>query len=339
VETVEAPASADAVLMFRADRGDAGRRLDHVLGRHLADRPDASRTRIQRWIRSGEVTVDGLAVTRVAARVPADAELTVRLPRLPPKRRPEGEAIPLDILFEDDCLLAVNKPAGLIVHPSFGHATGKLMNALLWHARDWPQGRPSLANRLDKHTSGVLLVAKSPEVHAALVRASAARRLDKQYLAVVVGRVPRAGGEISLGLSRDPHDRRRVIASPHAGRPSLTRYVRLARTTGARAGLSLLRCTLVTGRTHQIRVHLAASGWPIVGDPVYGPTRTPRFEDLGLTALVRGFTRQALHAWRLAFPHPVTGVATDIVAPVPRDMAELIAAALGSVQAHRLVHP
>jgi 23S rRNA pseudouridine1911/1915/1917 synthase len=318
------------MLLFHADRGDAGRRLDHVLARHLADRPDASRTRIQQWIRAGEVTVDGRGVSRVAARVPPGAEVAVRLPPLRQKRRPEGEPIPLDILFEDGHLLAVNKPAGLVVHPSFGHASGTLMNALLWHARSWPGSRPSLVHRLDKHTSGVLLVAKSPEVHASLTRASAARGIEKHYLAVVLGRVPRARGEITLGLTRDPHDRRRVIASPHAGRPSLTRYERIARSRVQRPGLTLLRCTLLTGRMHQIRVHLAASGWPIVGDPVYGPARVPTFDNARLTALVRGFSRQALHAWRLAFVHPVTGTPVEIVAPVPADMAGLIAAGFGS---------
>jgi 23S rRNA pseudouridine1911/1915/1917 synthase len=323
------------MLTFHADRGDEGRRLDHVLARHLADRPDASRTRIQRWIRTGAVTVDGRTASRVAARVPLGAAVAVDLPLLPPKRRPEGEPIPLDILFEDDHLLAVNKPAGLIVHPSFGHASGTLMNALLWHARSWPDGRPGLVHRLDKHTSGVLLVAKSPEVHQALTRASAARRIEKHYLAVVLGRVPRGRGEIALGLSTDPHDRRRVIASPHAGRPSLTRYERIARSRAGRPGLTLLRCTLVTGRMHQIRVHLAASGWPVVGDPVYGPTRVPAFDSARLTAIVRGFPRQALHAWRLAFAHPVNGASVEIVAPVPPDMAELIAEGFGGTAIRR----
>jgi 23S rRNA pseudouridine1911/1915/1917 synthase len=312
------------MVSFRADRGDAGRRLDRVLARHLADRPDASRTRIQQWIGAGEVTVEGRTVSRVAARVPAGAEVALRLPPLPPKRRPEGEPIPLDVLFEDDHLLAVNKPPGLIVHPSFGHASGTLVNALLWHARSWPGGRPGLVHRLDKFTSGALLVAKSQAVHAALARASAARRIEKRYLAVVLGRVPRARGEIALALGRDPGDRRRVVASAHAGRPSVTRFERVARSTGSRAGLTLLRCTLLTGRMHQIRVHLAASGWPVVGDPVYGPARVPPFADARLNALVRAFPRQALHAARLIFAHPVTGVSVDISAPLPADMAGLI---------------
>jgi 23S rRNA pseudouridine1911/1915/1917 synthase len=318
------------MVSFQADRGDAGRRLDHVLARHLADRPDASRTRIQQWIRGGEVSVNGRVVARVAARVPAGAEIATRLPPPPLKRRPEGEAIPLDILFEDDHLLAVNKPPGLVVHPSFGHASGTLFNALLWHARTWPGGRPGLVHRLDRFTSGVLLVAKSPAVHAALARASASRRIEKQYLAVVVGHVPRARGEISLGLTRDPHHRRRVVASAHAGRPSLTRFERLARSTGSREGLTLLRCTLLTGRMHQIRVHLAASGWPIVGDLVYGPARVPTFQDAHLGTVVRTFGRQALHAARLAFLHPATGAATEIVAPAPADLAGLIEEGFGS---------
>ena len=191
----------------------------------------------------------------------------------------------LDVVHEDDHLLAVNKPAGVVVHPTYKHAGGTLMNALRWHARGWPAGqRPSLVGRLDKLTSGLLIVAKTPAVHAALQRELASSRSEKDYLAVVYGRVNAARGVIDLGLGVDGNDRRRMVASAGAGLPSVTTFVRVARA----GGLSLLRCRLVTGRRHQIRVHLAARGWPIVGDPVYltaAANGTPRWSRIADAAL------------------------------------------------------
>ncbi len=193
-----------------------------------------------------------------------------------------AENVALDVLYEDEHLLALDKPAGMVVHPTYKHATGTVMNALLWRARGWPAGqRPSLAGRLDKDTSGIVLVAKTAAVHAALQRTlartgrPAADRTgsEKVYLAVVHGRVNVARGTIDLRLARDRGDRRRVVASDTVGAPSLTHFERLARTDGPDPGVSVLRCRLMTGRTHQIRVHLAARGWPIVGDPVYGEPR------------------------------------------------------------------
>jgi 23S rRNA pseudouridine1911/1915/1917 synthase len=313
---------------FRADRGDAGQRIDHVLRRHLADRPDATRSRIQAWIRRGLVAVNGVRAGKVAHRIAMNDDVRVGLPVLAERRPHQPEAMPLAVLHEDDHLLVIDKPPGLVVHPSFGHASGTLMNALSWRARDWPDGRwPGIVHRLDKHTSGVLVVAKSKAAHVALARAMADRRVEKDYLAVVIGRPPRSAGEIALGLLRDPADRRRVIASAGSGRESVTRYIRLAVSRGTRAGLSLVRCRLVTGRMHQIRVHLAAVGCPIAGDPSYGPARPPRFADAGVEAAVRDLTRQALHAWRLAIDHPITGQRLEVVAPLPADIARLLLAA------------
>jgi 23S rRNA pseudouridine1911/1915/1917 synthase len=315
----------EAVRTFRPDRGDAGHRLDHVLLRQLNDRRDASRTQIQRWIRGGRVSVGGRVITRVAARVPAGAMVAVSLAPEPARPPHAGEAIPLSILYEDAHLLAVDKPSGMVAHPSFGHARGTLVNALLWLARDWPAGsRPGLVHRLDRHTSGVVLVSKTSTSHARLARALADRRVEKDYLAVVAGRVTRARGDIVLGVMRDPGDRRRMVASPVSGRPSVTRYVRIARSVGRRAGVSVLRCRLVTGRMHQIRVHLATAGWPIVGDAVYGPPSDWRIEDAAMQEAVRRFARQALHAWRVAFTHPVTGARVEIVAPLPDDIRHLL---------------
>jgi 23S rRNA pseudouridine1911/1915/1917 synthase len=199
------------------------------------------------------------------------------------------------------------------------------MNALLWHARAWPAAqRPSLVGRLDKLTSGILVVAKTAAVHAALQRTSISSKKD--YLAVVYGRVNVAGGQIDLRLGRDRGDRRRVVASATVGAPSLTRFERLARVAAPRAGLSLLRCRLATGRTHQIRVHLAARGWPLVGDPAYGEPRWSQVIDPTFAAMLQAFPRQALHAWRFAVTHPVTRDRLLLEAPVPHDLEGLLTA-------------
>jgi len=309
---------------FRADRGDAGSRLDHVLRRHLADLHGASRARLQRWIDQGRVRVNGHPASKPAARVAPGDEVAVAFPE-PPARTLRAQSIPVRVLYEDEHLLAVDKPAGLVVHPSFGHRDGTLMNALLWRAAAWGRDRrPSLVHRLDKHTSGVLLVAKSRTVHAGLVRAMAAGGAAKDYLAVVYGRVPTAHGRIALRLARDPLDRRRVIAVATGGRESLTLYERVARSRGERAGVALLRCRLMSGRLHQIRVHLAATGWPIVGDPVYGEPRWKALASADLAAAAREFPRQALHAWRLQIEHPALGRTLEIVAPLPDDMVGLL---------------
>jgi 23S rRNA pseudouridine1911/1915/1917 synthase len=178
--------------------------------------------------------------------------------------------------------------------------------------------------RLDKLTSGILVVAKTASVHAALQRASI--NSEKDYLAVVYGRVNAARGQIDLRLGRDRSDRRRVVASATAGAPSLTRFERLARVAAPRAGLSLLRCRLATGRTHQIRVHLAARGWPLVGDPAYGEPRWSQVADPALAATLLAFPRQALHAWRLAVTHPLTHDRLLLEAPVPSDFEGLLTA-------------
>ena len=312
---------------FRADRGDAGSRLDRVLRRHLADLHGTSRAELQRWVEQGRVWVNGRPASKPAARVAPGDEVAVTVPEQP-ARPLQAQSIPLRVLYEDEHLLAVDKPAGLVVHPSFGHRDGTLMNALLWRAAAWGRDRrPSLVHRLDKHTSGVLLVAKSREVHAGLARTMAAGRAAKDYLAVVYGRVPTARGRIALRLARDPLDRRRVIAVATGGRESLTLYERVARSRGEQAGLALLRCQLVSGRLHQIRVHLAATGWPIVGDPVYGEPRWRTLASAELAAAAREFPRQALHAWRLRLEHPVLGRPLELVAPLPDDIAGLLRAA------------
>ena len=309
-----------------ADRGDAGLRLDLVLRRHLTDVDAASRTRVQSWIENGRVTVNGSLVRRVSSRAAFGDRVTVMLPDSAPRRGMSAENVSLNVLYEDEHLLAIDKPAGIVVHPGYGHAGGTVMNALLWHARGW-QGieRPSIVGRLDKLTSGIIVVAKTAGLHARLQRAMASAECEKDYLAVVYGRVNRARGEIALRLTRDRDDRRKVVASATVGAPSLTKFERIARVMAPPVGLSLLRCRLVTGRTHQIRVHLAARGWPLVGDPVYGePARATSIVDAGLAAAVKAFSRQALHAWRVAFTHPMTGDRLSLEARVPSDLDGLL---------------
>jgi 23S rRNA pseudouridine1911/1915/1917 synthase len=336
--------------VLTADRGDERRRIDLVLRRHLTDLHSATRTRVQSWIEKGLVTVNGAAVRRVSTRAAFGDIIAVTLPEEAPRAAMVAEDVRLDVLYEDDQLLAIDKPAGLVVHPTYKHAAGTLMNALLWHARAWPAPqRPSLVSRLDKLTSGIVIVAKTAAVHAALQRAMATplssasakgfgERIaasakgfgepgpEKDYLAIVYGRVNVARGEIDLRLGKDRGDRRKVVASPEVGAESLTRFERLARVAAPRAGLSLLRCRLATGRTHQIRVHLAARGWPIVGDPAYGDPRWSQIVDPLLAATLRAFPRQALHAWRVAFTHPITRARLTIEAPVPVDLEALLEA-------------
>jgi 23S rRNA pseudouridine1911/1915/1917 synthase len=283
---------------------------------------------VQAWIENGHVAVNGVPVHRTAARAAVGDVVAVTLPPTTPRPAMAAEDVPLRILYEDDHLLALDKPAGVVVHPSYKNAAGTVLNALLWHARGWPPGqRPSLVGRLDKGTSGILVVAKTAAIHAALQRTMASSDSEKDYLVVVYGRVKTIRGEIRLGLAHDPMDRRKMIASSTAGAPSVTRFERLASVAAPRAGLSLLRCRLVTGRTHQIRVHLTARNWPPVGDTVYGDPRWTTVADPVLAAALRAFPRQALHAWRLAFAHPVTHRRVLLEAPLPRDFEELLAAA------------
>jgi len=308
-----------------ADRGDDGLRLDLVLRRHLTDLRGATRTRVQAWIEDGLVAVNGAPVRRVSTRTAFGDIVSIVLPDEKPRAAMAAEDVRLEVLYEDEHLIAIDKPAGMVVHPTYKHAANTLMNALLWRARAWPSPqRPSLVSRLDKLTSGVVVVAKDAAAHAALQRAMAMNDGDKDYLAIVYGRVNVPRGEIDLRLEKDRSDRRKVAASATVGAESLTRFERLGRVAAPRAGLSLLRCRLATGRTHQIRVHLAARGWPLVGDPMYGEPRWSQIDDPLLAATVRAFARQALHAWRVAFTHPMTRARLTIEAPVPRDLADLL---------------
>jgi 23S rRNA pseudouridine1911/1915/1917 synthase len=290
-------------IQFIADRGDARLRLDQVLVRRVTDVTRMSRSRAQGWIESGAVLVDGSIAPRPSIRVREGAVVEVALPDSSELRtRPQPESGPLELLHEDDHVLALNKPAGVVVHPSYKNVSGTLLNAVLWHLRDRPDARPGIVTRLDKDTSGVLLVSLTPGVHAALQRTS----IRKEYLAVVAAVPSPQRGTIDLPLGRDPEDRRRVIPTDE-GLPSITHYEVMSSTKG----VSVVRCELGTGRTHQIRVHLAARGWPILGDATYGVT------DARLA-------RQALHSWRATFVHPVSGEELQVTAPLPLDLQAIV---------------
>jgi 23S rRNA pseudouridine1911/1915/1917 synthase len=289
------------------DRGDVGVRVDRVLYRHLRHLPGISRNKVQRLIACGAVLVNDKPAPRVAWRVAAGDRLFVELPEMPSRLRPRAEALPLDIVFEDGDLLVVNKPAGQVAHPAFKNVSGTLLNALLAYAGD--RWAPALVNRLDKDTTGLVLVAKRTAVQRRLQRAMEANEIGKEYLAVVVGKPTPRKGVIDLALGRDPFDRRRVMVRSRGGCRSLTRYERIA--SSADGSLSIVWCRLLTGRTHQIRAHLAARKWPIVGDKVYG-VRDARI------------ARQALHAWRLTLNHPTRGGPVVVTASIPGDLQVLI---------------
>jgi 23S rRNA pseudouridine1911/1915/1917 synthase len=313
---------------FRTERDEAAQRLDRLVTQRLADIPGLSRVRIQEWIGAGRVRVDGVAVTRSSMRLSLGAEVEVLFPNARPHPAPLAQEIPLSILFEDDWLLALDKPPGMVAHPTKGHADGTLVNALLWHLEK--DGGVCLVSRLDKQTSGVMLVAKTPEVHGLLARVLGTRQAEKEYLAVVHGPVAFAKGRIDRRILRDPQEPRRRITSRTEGREATTLWERLAESADGgdgKGGIALLSCRLLTGRTHQIRVHLQSEGMPIVGDPLYGEPRWKGLHDPDLAAACRNFPRQALHARRLCFPHPVTGATVEVVAPVPEDLAGLLRAA------------
>jgi len=310
---------------FRAERDDVRERLDRALLKRLSHIPTVSRTRVQAWIEEGRVRVNGAAVRRPGGRLGLGDEVELTLPEAAPLAAPTPTEMALEVLYEDDWLLALNKPPGLLVHPTPRERQGTLWNGLLFRARDWGEGRlPGLAHRLDRDTSGVLLVAKTRPVVAALMRALRSKEAGKEYLALVYGRVEGSKGRIDLGILRDPEDRRRWVASKTEGQPSSTLWERLGESE--RAPLTLLACRLLTGRTHQIRVHLAAKGWPIVGDPLYGEPRHLGIADAEIAERCREFPRQALHARRLVFVHPVTRERMEIEAPVPGDLAGLLVA-------------
>jgi len=291
----------------------AGLRLDQALQQLL---PDYSRSRLQTWIKEKRVTLDGQCVAPKQA-VWGGGKVRVE-PELHPSETPyAAEEIALDIVYEDDALLVVNKPAGLVVHPGSGNWQGTMLNALLHHA---PQlaciPRAGIVHRLDKDTSGLLVVAKTLTAQTDLVRQLQARSVKRDYLAVVQGLVAH-DGKVDAPLGRHPSQRVKM-AIVHNGKPAVTHYTVLEQFDRH----TLIRCSLETGRTHQIRVHMQSIGHPLAGDPVYGG-KALNLPPL-LSDAVKALGRQALHAERLGLIHPVSGEAMEWRADLPEDMAALL---------------
>lgn len=303
----------DRIVELRVEEG--GERVD----RYVAERvPELSRAQVQRLLEEGTVTVEGV-VPKASYRVrPGD----VILVRVPPPAPTDliPEPMPLEVLYEDDDLVAINKPAGLAVHPSPGHPSGTLVNALLAHCADLSgiggALRPGIVHRLDKDTSGLILVAKHDAAHRHLQSQFKGRSVSKIYLALVEGQLTPARGRIEAPLGRDPRQRKRmrVISVSEGGREAMTEY----RVLEVLKGTTLVEVHPITGRTHQIRVHLSAVGHPVVGDRLYGFRRG-----------WPGLERQFLHAWKLTFRLPSTGKPITLVAPLPADLRQVLQA-LGS---------
>lgn len=297
----------------------AGERLDRALAAAL---PELSRERLKALIAEGQVALDGAPAGRASLRVAAGQAYAVTLP---PVRTLDTapEAIALDIAYEDAHLIVIDKPAGMVVHPAAGHAGGTLVNALLHHCAGQLSGiggtaRPGIVHRIDKDTSGLLVVAKSDAAHEGLAAQFAAHSIERRYVAIVQGQPTPPAGTITGAIGRSSHDRKKMaIVAGHRGKPATTHYA-VTETLGTLA--ARVECRLETGRTHQIRVHMASIGHSLLGDPLYGRMRG------GVNKILKelDFNRQALHAERLGFVHPVTGKKLLFESPISTDMMELM---------------
>ncbi|HEX4823275.1 MAG TPA: RluA family pseudouridine synthase [Candidatus Polarisedimenticolaceae bacterium] len=300
----------------------AGMRLDTLLAAEL---PELTRSAWKRLIEERRVTIDGRAIGKAGLPVKEGMALAVELPERETSGL-TGEAIPLEVLYEDGAIAVVVKPAGLVVHPGHGARRGTLVHALLGRGMTLaPAGgadRPGIVHRLDKGTSGVLVVAKTDAAHRALAAAFARREVNKTYRALVWGRPQPPAGRIEDAIGRSRSDRTKMTVSAKQGRPATTVY----RTVGSWPGFALLDVDLVTGRTHQIRVHFAARRHPVIGDTRYGGTPWKTMRDPVRRAAIAAFPRLALHALRIAFVHPVTGAAVAFEAPVPPEIDALVGA-------------
>jgi 23S rRNA pseudouridine1911/1915/1917 synthase len=305
----------------------AGDRLDKVLAKVF---PEFSRSRLQSWIEAQRVRVDGQPA-KIRQPVPLGATIELVPDLLPEQLAFTPEPVPLDIVYEDETLVVINKPAGLVVHPAAGNWSGTVLNGLLHRYGDAAAGLPraGIVHRLDKETSGLMVVARTLEAQTDLVRQLQARTVKRRYLALVWGNMPEEG-TIDAPIGRDPRERTRMaVVTGAAGKPARTHFRRIDSTLWERQPVSAIHCDLETGRTHQIRVHCAHVGHPLLGDPVYGRARGKR----SVTPLPGGFARQALHAWRLALVHPRTGRTMQWRADVPDDIAAL-SEALGLGREH-----
>lgn len=297
----------------------AGLRLDRALAEAL---PDLSRERLKTLIKGGRVTDNGGATLwDPAAKTAAPATLSLRLPTPAPAHN-VAQDMDLVIAYEDEHLIVVDKPAGMVVHPAAGNLDGTLVNALLHHCAGQLSGiggvaRPGIVHRIDKDTSGLIVVAKHDKAHEGLAKQFAAHSIDRRYIAIAAGRPMPANGRIEASLGRSSTNRKKMaVVAAGRGKQAITHY----RTIEPLKGATLVECRLETGRTHQVRVHMAHIGHPLVGDPVYGRAKKP----LSDTLKARNFARQALHAAHLGFIHPVTGNRIALDSELPADMRELI---------------
>jgi 23S rRNA pseudouridine1911/1915/1917 synthase len=299
----------------------AEERLDRALAGSL---PEHSRSMLARLIEQGAVRVNGDLVVRPSAKVRSGAAVEIELPEPAPSGA-EPQEIPLELLYQDEAIAVIDKPPGLIVHPAAGHRDETLVNALLFHVSDLSgiggELRPGIVHRLDRETSGVMVIAKNDAAHRRLAEAWGTPAVRKEYLALVYGTPKQTAGTIDKPIGRHPVDRKRM-AIVAGGRRAVT----LWEVAEHLRHLSLLRCRLQTGRTHQIRVHLKAIGHPIVGDPLYSGPQWRGIPDRKIQKLLSSFTRQALHAARLSFPHPLSGEQVTFEAPLPPDLATLLTA-------------
>ena len=307
--------------------GESDRRLD----RFLAERfPHHSRSYLQKLIRDGHVTL-AERTAKTGASLSAGDHVQVVFP----PARASGivpEAVPLSILHEDHEIIVVDKPAGMVVHPAAGAASGTLVHALMHHCKDLSGvggvERPGIVHRLDKNTSGVIVVAKTDEAHRALTRQFQDRTVTKVYVALVWGHLSVDEGTVDLAIGRDTRSRVKISARTHRPREAVTQYKVLRRLPASAAvpSFTWLEARPRTGRTHQIRVHLKSLGHPVVGDTVYGGVTPGKIANPGWTVALKAFTRLALHAHRIAFVHPSTGLPVSFESPVPPDIRDLIEA-------------
>jgi 23S rRNA pseudouridine1911/1915/1917 synthase len=302
----------------------AGTRLDRLIAASL---PELSRSRVKALIEAGQVATGGATISDPSYRVKPGQSFAILVPEARPAA-PTAQAIALDIVYEDADLIVVNKPAGMVVHPAPGNPDSTLVNALIAHCGASLSGiggelRPGIVHRLDKDTSGLIVAAKNDAAHRGLSEAFARHDIERAYQAVVWGVPAPTQGEISGNIGRHRTNRKKMAILARGGKPALTRY-RLLRRLGPAA--SLVECRLATGRTHQIRVHLASIAHPVVGDPTYGRITSARSGVLekAAQAAVRGFNRQALHAFLLGFDHPRTGVHIRWSVGLPEDIKRLI---------------
>jgi len=308
---------------------DVNKRLDRFLTEHL---DTLSRSRLKALIKDERVKSGSDAITDPSRRVKLAEIYQIDVPQaIEPD--PEPENIPLDVVFEDDHLIIINKPAGMVVHPAAGNWSGTLVNALLFHCKDSLSGiggvkRPGIVHRIDKDTSGLVVAAKTDAAHQGLAALFEAHDIDRTYKAVVWGRMYPTTGTVNANLGRDPHNRKRMSVVENSGKMAITHYA-LEENFSDIAGL--VRCTLETGRTHQIRVHMGHLGHSLVGDPVYTRTKLNRTKKLpdARREIIKNFPRQALHAQTLGFVHPVTNKPLKFAVEFPLDITELLAAFRG----------